>query len=60
MMLDTVGWMDEAAVVNAAVRAAVKEGKSTRDLGGPLGTREVGDWLAEYITKRGVARASAS
>jgi 3-isopropylmalate dehydrogenase len=60
MLLDTLGWMDEAEVVNRAVRAAIHEGKTTRDLGGPLGTREVGDWLAEYISGKGVARASAS
>jgi 3-isopropylmalate dehydrogenase len=56
IMLDHLGWMAEADAVNDAVRAGVHEGKTTRDLGGPLGTREVGDWLAEYVSKKGVAR----
>jgi 3-isopropylmalate dehydrogenase len=56
IMLDHLGWVAEAEAVNNAVRAAVHEGKTTRDLGGPLGTREVGDWLAEYVSKKGVAR----
>jgi 3-isopropylmalate dehydrogenase len=56
IMLDHLGWVAEADAVNDAVRAGVHEGKTTRDLGGPLGTREVGDWLAEYVSKHGVAR----
>ncbi|MCL4523007.1 MAG: 3-isopropylmalate dehydrogenase [Acidobacteria bacterium] len=56
IMLDHLGWTAEADAVNNAVRAAVHEGKTTRDLGGPLGTREVGDWLADYVSKQGVAR----
>ncbi|MBI1749962.1 MAG: 3-isopropylmalate dehydrogenase [Acidobacteria bacterium] len=56
IMLDHLGWMAEADVVNDAVRAAVHEGKTTKDLGGALGTREVGDWLAEYVSKKGVVR----
>lgn len=58
MMLDTIGWPDEAAVINQAVRAAVQQGKTTRDLGGSLGTREVGDWLAEYVTKHVSGKAT--
>ncbi len=57
MMLDHLGWTDEAAAIQAAVRASVRENQTTRDLGGTLGTREAGDWLANYITKQGVARA---
>ena len=57
MMLDHLGWADEAAAINAAVRASVHERQTTGDLGGSLGTREVGDWLANYISKQGVARA---
>ena len=57
MMLDYLGWPDEAAAVQTAVRASVHERQTTHDLGGPLGTREAGDWLANYIAKQGVARA---
>ena len=59
MMLDHLGWADESAAINVAVRAAVHQNQTTRDLGGPLGTREVGDWLANYISKQGVERAGA-
>jgi 3-isopropylmalate dehydrogenase len=60
MMLDTLGWQAEAEAVDAAVRAAIHQGKTTRDLGGSLGTREVGDWLAEFVSKQGRARAGAN
>jgi 3-isopropylmalate dehydrogenase len=59
MMLDHLGWAEEAAAIRAAVRAAVHQNHTTKDLGGPLGTRESGDWLANYISKHGVARATA-
>ena len=60
MMLDHLGWSEEAAAVNEAVRVAVREGKTTRDLGGELGTREVGDWLANYIAARGVSQVGTA
>ncbi len=59
MMLEHVGWNREAEAIHSAVRTAVREGKTTSDLGGSMGTREVGDWLANYITKQGVAPAAA-
>ena len=58
MMLDHLGWADEAATVQAAVRASIHEKHTTQDLSGSLGTREVGDWLANYIARQGVARAT--
>jgi 3-isopropylmalate dehydrogenase len=39
LLLDYVGWSEEAARVEAAVRAAVEQGRTTRDIGGSLGTR---------------------
>lgn len=51
MMLEHFGWSSEAKAVHAAVKAALREHKTTPDLGGPLGTRQVGDWLAEYVSK---------
>jgi 3-isopropylmalate dehydrogenase len=57
MMLDHLGWTEEATAIQAAVRASVRERQTTKDLGGSLGTREVGDWLANYISKQGVASA---
>ena len=43
MMLEHVGLNDAARAVENAVIACVKEGKTTQDVGGTLGTREVGD-----------------
>ena len=43
MMLEYVGLADAAQAVERAVIACVAEGKTTRDIGGTLGTREVGD-----------------
>lgn len=57
MMLEHLGWEKEAESIRDAVRAAVREGKTTADLGGNMGTREVGDLLAERISKRGSAGA---
>jgi 3-isopropylmalate dehydrogenase len=52
MMLAYLGWTAEGQIVQDAVRAAIREGKTTTDLGGSLGTREVGDWLANAVTPR--------
>ncbi|HUO51524.1 MAG TPA: isocitrate/isopropylmalate family dehydrogenase, partial [Gemmatimonadaceae bacterium] len=49
MMLDTLGAAEAAKVVEDAVRAAVHEGIGTADVGGTLGTRAVGDWLAKRV-----------
>ncbi|MHB8525407.1 MAG: isocitrate/isopropylmalate dehydrogenase family protein [Candidatus Acidiferrales bacterium] len=59
MMLEYLGWTREAGLIEAAVRSAIREGKTTADLGGSLGTREAGDWLAERISKHGFAGAGA-
>jgi 3-isopropylmalate dehydrogenase len=49
MMCEYLGWAAEARSIEAAVRAAIREGKTTKDLGGSLGTREAGDWLANRV-----------
>src|ERR1700730_3837179 len=51
LMLDHLGLPGQAEVLRKAVRAAVREKHTTIDLGGTLGTREAGDWLAEYVAK---------
>ncbi|MBZ5702086.1 MAG: isocitrate/isopropylmalate dehydrogenase family protein [Acidobacteriia bacterium] len=51
MMLDFLGWKDEAALLKDSVRAALRENKVTPDLGGALKTAAVGDWLADYVAK---------
>jgi 3-isopropylmalate dehydrogenase len=49
LMLETLGAADEAAAVEAAVGRAVRENQGTPDIGGTLGTREVGDYIAGLI-----------
>ena len=49
MMLRTVGSPEAALMVERAIRAAIVEDRVTRDLGGDYTTREVGDWIAEWI-----------
>jgi 3-isopropylmalate dehydrogenase len=51
MMFEYLGWNDEAAAIDRAVRAALREGKTPAELGGTLGTREVGDWVAGAVAK---------
>jgi 3-isopropylmalate dehydrogenase len=49
MMLEHFGWSREAGLIHKAVKASIREGKTTHDLGGSLGTRECGDWIARRI-----------
>lgn len=49
MMLASVGAAEAAQTVERAVRAAVAERVTTRDIGGEYGTRAVGEWIAEWI-----------
>jgi len=58
MMLDHIGWPAEAATLRAAVRASVAARQTTRDIGGPLGTCEAGEWLVNWVTKQGIVRNS--
>jgi len=49
MMLDYLGFAREAADIEKCVAAAIHEDKTTSDLGGSLGTREVGDWICAHL-----------
>ena len=51
MMLAHLGLMSEAGKIEAAVLEAVHQKKTTQDVGGSLRTKEVGDWVAERISK---------
>ena len=51
MMLTHLGMNAEARKIEAAVLEAVRQKKTTADIGGALGTREVGEWVAERIGK---------
>jgi 3-isopropylmalate dehydrogenase len=52
MMLAHLGMAGEAQKIEAAVLDAVREKKTTTDIGGTLGTREAGDWVARRISAR--------
>ena len=51
MMFEHIGLTSEAAKLNNAVAGAVREKKTTQDVGGSMGTREVGEWIANEIAK---------
>src|SRR5687768_5036207 len=50
MLLETLGATDEAAAIEAAVLKSVQENQVTSDIGGTLGTREAGDYIAKLLT----------
>jgi 3-isopropylmalate dehydrogenase len=52
MMLAHLGMAAEALKIESAVLDAVREKKTTSDIGGSLGTREAGDWVAQRIAGR--------
>jgi isocitrate/isopropylmalate dehydrogenase len=41
----------EGDKIEAAVLEAVRQKKTTQDIGGALGTREAGEWIAEKIKR---------
>ncbi|HKT69903.1 MAG TPA: 3-isopropylmalate dehydrogenase [Terriglobales bacterium] len=49
MMLAHLGLTSAAAKIDAAVLEAVRQKKTTQDVGGSLGTREVGEWIAARV-----------
>jgi len=49
MMLGHLGFAREAAKIEAAVLEAVRQKKTTPDVGGSLGTGEVGEWVAKRL-----------
>jgi 3-isopropylmalate dehydrogenase len=49
LMLETLGWTDEARRIERAVEAAVAADKTTNDIGGACGTKEVGAWIAQRV-----------
>ena len=49
MMLAHLGMKAEAEKIEAAVLEAVRQKKTTPDIGGTLGTREAGEWVAKRL-----------
>jgi 3-isopropylmalate dehydrogenase len=52
MMLVHLGFVKEAGKIEAAVLDAVQQKRTTNDVGGAMGTSEVGDWIAERVVKQ--------
>ena len=50
MMLRHLGMAKEADRLEAAVLEAVRQKKTTEDIGGALGTREAGEWVVKQIS----------
>jgi len=51
MMLAHLGLTGEAKMIDAAVLEAVRQKRTTQDIGGPLGTREAGKWVADFVSR---------
>jgi 3-isopropylmalate dehydrogenase len=49
LMLETLGLNDQAAAIDEAILKAVQEREVTQDIGGRLGTREVGDAIVRRL-----------
>ncbi|MEO8682353.1 MAG: isocitrate/isopropylmalate family dehydrogenase, partial [Vicinamibacterales bacterium] len=57
LMLETLGAVTEARAIERAVQAAIDQGHTTTDIGGSLGTREVGDFITSHVLKPSSPRA---
>ncbi len=55
MMLNHLGLQDAAEKIEVLVLEAVRQKKTTSDIGGNLGTMEVGDWIAKQVVPKFVA-----
>ena len=51
MMLTHLGLTQEAQKIEAAVLEALRQKKTTQDIGGTLGTKEAGEWVAREVTR---------
>ncbi|MFQ5927761.1 MAG: 3-isopropylmalate dehydrogenase [Terriglobia bacterium] len=59
MLLEHLGLGAEAGWVEQAAQASIRQNQTTVDLGGSLGTRQAGDWLANYISAKFSAPAAS-
>jgi len=51
MMLNHLGLTSEAEKIERAVLDAVRQKKMTVDVGGSLGTKEAGEWVASFVSR---------
>src|SRR5438105_8142998 len=56
MMLAHLGLNEPAARIEAAVLAVVQQKKTTSDIGGNMGTKEVAEWIAGKLTAASAGR----
>ena len=49
MMLESLGYVEAARDIESAVEEAIRQDCTTPDLGGSLGTREVGEWICNRL-----------
>ncbi|MBS4028844.1 MAG: 3-isopropylmalate dehydrogenase [Ignavibacteriales bacterium] len=52
LMLEHLGFKQEGAIIEKAVRIAVEQDKTTQDLGGKFGTKETGEFVCNIISKK--------
>jgi 3-isopropylmalate dehydrogenase len=52
LMLDYLGLKHEAAAIEAAVKQSVVSKNGTAEIGGTLGTKETGDYIARLIERK--------
>src|SRR5215475_13365712 len=52
MMLEHLGLADESRRINQAILEAVRQKKTTSDIGGSLGTKEAAAWIADKVSHR--------
>jgi 3-isopropylmalate dehydrogenase len=50
LMLEYLGFPSQAAMIEAGVREAIRDDRTTADLGGALGTREAAEWVIRRLT----------
>ena len=53
LLMTHLGFLHEEERLVTIVKKAIAEGKCTRDVGGELGTRAVGDWVIAELKKTG-------
>lgn len=51
MMLDFLGYKKQASLIEQSVIESIKKNWTTRDLGGSLGTGEVGDYICSFLSQ---------
>jgi 3-isopropylmalate dehydrogenase len=52
MMLAHLGFVEQAEKIERAVLEAVQQNRTTHDVGGALGTSEVGQWVADRVSQQ--------